>query len=165
MKGFLEQSRYILLIAVGALLLASITLLVWGAYKTLDTVWGVFNGKDTSTITITFIELIDTLLVAAVLYVFAVAIYELFVGDLKLPDWLVIHNLDELKTKLASVIVLIIAVAFADRFVVWVTGAALVQGRGVAVALDAQGLLQGGVGAAVVIAALALFNRFGANHN
>jgi uncharacterized membrane protein YqhA len=146
----LEQSRYVLLIAVGALLLASITLLVWGAYQTLNTVWGVINGTGTPGVTIAFIELIDTLLVATVLYVFAVAIYELFVGDLKLPDWLVVHNLDELKAKLIGVIVLVIAVAFAEHFIAWT---------------DSQKLWQNGISAAVVIGALALFNRFGANHN
>jgi uncharacterized membrane protein YqhA len=150
MKDILERSRYILLIAVGALLLASATLLVWGAYTTLDAVWGLINGGGKPTITITFIQLIDTLLVATILYVFAVALYELFIGDLELPGWLVIHNLDELKSKLIGVIVLVIVVAFAEHFVSWD---------------DSQKLWLNALSAAVVIGVLALFNRFGANHN
>jgi uncharacterized membrane protein YqhA len=47
---------------------------------------------------------IDAFLIAIALYVFTVSIYELFVADLNLPDWMIAHNLDELKAKLSGII-------------------------------------------------------------
>jgi uncharacterized membrane protein YqhA len=45
--------------------------------------------------------------------------YELFVGNINLPDWMLAHNLHELKTKLSSVIVLVMTVKFLEHLVEW----------------------------------------------
>ena len=45
--------------------------------------------------------------------------YELFVGGLNLPDWMLAHNLHELKTKLSNVIILVMAVKFLEHLVEW----------------------------------------------
>ena len=65
------------------------------------------------------ISALDSLLLAIVLYIFSVAIYELFFGKINVPDWLIIENLDGLKEKLASVIILILAVTFLEHLVEW----------------------------------------------
>ena len=56
---------------------------------------------------------VDTLLLATVLLVIGYGLYELFVdSSVKLPDWLEIRSLDDLKNKLIGVVVAIIAVVF-----------------------------------------------------
>ena len=52
----------------------------------------------------------DTFLIATGLLVFSVSLYELALGELNLPDWMLAHNLHELKSKLSSIIILVMAV-------------------------------------------------------
>ena len=49
-----------------------------------------------------------------VLYILAVSIYKLFVSEVELPAKLVARSLPELKSKLSSVIVLVMAVHFVE---------------------------------------------------
>ncbi len=150
MKRLLEQSRFLLWGIVGTSFVMFLSVLLWGLYKTLSTVWNIVNGssKDAA-IKVSFIELLDVFLIAAIFYVFTVAIYELFIGDLDLPGWLAIHNLDELKAKLINITVLVIAVVFLEHFIEW---------------NSSQVILENGIGAALVIGVLILFNRFSGHH-
>jgi len=63
-----------------------------------------------------FVQMMDIFLLVAVLYIFTVSMYELFIGELDLPQWLVVHNFDELKTILSNLIILIGAVSFLKYF-------------------------------------------------
>ena len=58
---------------------------------------------------IKFIELMDAFLIATALLIFAIGLYELFIEDIAMPEWLEVHSLHDLKAKLASVIVLVLA--------------------------------------------------------
>ncbi len=150
MKRLLEQSRFLLWGIVGTSFIAFLSALLWGLYKTLNTVLAVVNGssKDAA-VKVIFIELLDFFLIAAVFYVFTVAIYELFIGDLDLPAWLAVHNLDELKSKLIGIIVLVIVIVFLEHFIEW---------------NDSQVILENGIGAALIIGVLTLFSRFSSLH-
>ncbi len=151
MKRLLEQSRFLLWGIVGTSFVMFLSVLLWSLYKSLSTVWNTVNGnsKDAA-IKVSFIELLDVFLIAAIFYVFTVAIYELFIGDLDLPGWLAIHNLDELKAKLINITVLVIAVVFLEHFIEW---------------NSSQVILENGIGAALVIGVLILFNRFSGHHD
>jgi uncharacterized membrane protein YqhA len=70
-------------------------------------------------IAISLIELVDSFLIATVLFVFAVSMYELFINPLPLPDWMLAHNLQELKDKLGGVIILVMVVTFLEHLVEW----------------------------------------------
>jgi len=116
MKKLFEKSTYLIFIAALVLLVSSIFALLWGTVKAIK-VWSLMIsslGQD-SAISLGMIQLVDAFLIAVVLYIFAVSVYELFVGDLALPEWMVVHNLDELKVKLGSVIVLVMAVRFVEH--------------------------------------------------
>ena len=65
------------------------------------------------------IAVVDVFLIATVLFVVAVSLYEMFIGDLKLPEWMVAHNLYELKSKLSGVIILVMAMKFLEKLVDW----------------------------------------------
>ena len=83
----------------------------------------------------------------------AFGFYELFLGridatgpGMRLPGWLKMHDLNDLKARVISMIILVAAVAFVD------------------VAVEAKGGLDTfylGAGVAVVIAALTAFLRYG----
>jgi uncharacterized membrane protein YqhA len=67
---------------------------------------------------VTILTAVDTLLLATVLLVIGYGLYELFVdSNVKLPPWLEINSLDDLKAKLIGVVVAIIAVVFLGELV------------------------------------------------
>ena len=81
------------------------------------------------------IELTDLFLLATVLYVIAIGLFELFIDDrVVLPRWLEIHDLDDLKEKLIGVIVLVLAVLFLGQVATW-DGSRDLLGYGTATAL------------------------------
>ena len=77
---------------------------------------------------------VDSFLVAVVLYFIAVGLYQLSFHPLPLPEWLVVHDLDELEDKLAQVVVVVLGIAFLERVVTW-DGERDLLGFGVATAL------------------------------
>lgn len=121
-KFILEKGKYIILLAVVSTFLASAATFVWGTTKMIANVVTLITGLITHEEIhsgVHMISALDSLLLAIVLYIFSVAIYELFFGKINVPDWLIIENLDGLKEKLASVIILILAVTFLEHLVEW----------------------------------------------
>jgi uncharacterized membrane protein YqhA len=147
MKTILERSRYLAFIGVLSLLVASIAAFLWGAFKTFSVVMLVISslGSDKG-ITIGFIEIVDSFLIATAILMFTVSLYELFIGEINAPEWMLAHNLYELKGKLSSMIVLVMAVKFLEMFM---------QGG------DAQALLFKSIAVTLVSAVLIAFGYFG----
>lgn len=117
MKRILENSRYIILIVVAAAFFSMAAAVIWSVFEKVSVILNLLsNYKGASATIATFVQLMDIFLIVAVLYIFTVAIYELFIGDLNLPGWLLIHNFDELKTVLSNVVILIAAVSFLKYF-------------------------------------------------
>jgi uncharacterized membrane protein YqhA len=135
MKYLLERSRYLAFIGIISLLVASFAAFIWGTIKTATTTLLVIQtlGKDAS-ITIELIELIDIFLIATTILIFSASLYELFIGDLDMPEWMLAHDLYELKAKLSSMIVLVMAVKYLQKLIEIKDGAELLQ-RGIAVAV------------------------------
>jgi uncharacterized membrane protein YqhA len=103
------------------------TLLVYGAVQTFDTVQYVLtighSSKEAKSVILVFIEIIDLFLLATVFYITALGLYALFIDDrVKVPSWLEIHTLDDLKGKLASVVIVILGVVFLGQAVKWEGG-------------------------------------------
>ncbi len=147
MKFILEKSRYLALVGVISLLFAAIAAFAWGTLKTITTIFLVIQsaGKDAS-ITIEFIEIVDGFLIATAILIFAVSLYELFIDKLDLPEWMLAHNLYELKSKLSSMIVLVMGVKFLQK---------LLEVK------DTNDLLRTGIATAVMSAVLIAFGYFG----
>ena len=147
MGKFLEKSRYITIIGIASLLLASIAGFGWGAAKTVSLIALVISssGQDPG-IAISMIMLVDNFLIATTLFIFAVSLYELFIDKLALPDWMLAQNLHELKAKLSAVIILVMAVKFLEHFMEW---------------KDPIDTLLFGIGVAVVSVALIALSNFG----
>lgn len=140
MKQLLEKARFVSLIGIVSLLAASVLTFVLGAVKTIRIVVALAQsaGKD-SLAFVHLVQVMDVFLVATALWVFAVSLHELFVGKLDLPSCMIAHNLYELKTKLGSVLILVMAGTFVER---------LTTNQ------DALQLMYGAIAIAVVSAAL-----------
>jgi uncharacterized membrane protein YqhA len=140
MRRFLAASRLAILVAVLASLGAFFTLLVAGALKMGKSVVGFAIAADLSPdpvkkLALALIEAADLFLLATVFYLMTVGLYELFVGErIELPAWMAIESLDDLKTKLCKVIIVLLGVLFLGEAVHW-DGAANLLPYGAATAL------------------------------
>ena len=120
MANLIEKLRYLALVGITSLLVATVAATGWGAMKTVKVVMTIVltYGQGTS-IAHDLIELVDAFLIAVALFIFAVSLYELFIGKLNLPNWMLAHNWYELKAKLSGVIVLVMAVKFLEQVIIW----------------------------------------------
>jgi uncharacterized membrane protein YqhA len=120
MGKFLAGTRYLALIGVLALLAAALAAFGWGIAKTVEALALVITslGRD-PVIIIALIEIVDAFLVAMALLLFSVSIYELFIGELSVPAWMKIDDLHDLKTRLGSILVLVMAVKFLEKLAEW----------------------------------------------
>jgi uncharacterized membrane protein YqhA len=147
MAKFLSNFRYMAYLGIVCLLLTSFSAFAWGALLSWHTIQLVFVslGQDSS-ITVDLIMVVDAFLIATTLLIFAMSLYEMFIGEIALPEWMLAHNLHELKAKLSSMVVLVMAVKFLEQ---------LVETH------DAAELLNRGLATALVSAALIAFAYFG----
>lgn len=116
MKWLIEKSRYLALVGVIGLLVSAIASLFSGAYKTVQVVELLIlhYSSDEHKLSELF-NCLDSFLVAVALIVIAISLYELFIGDLEVPDWMLVRDLSELKAKFSFVIIPILAVKFLQK--------------------------------------------------
>lgn len=133
--GFIEriferalwESRMMVILAVVASVFAALTLTIVGTYDIYLVFIEMFHAfsdpqayenfhKDAIT---HIISAIDAYLISTVLLIFGIGLYELFISKIdyaetetKSSKILVIHSLDQLKDKLAKVIVMVLIVTF-----------------------------------------------------
>lgn len=120
MSKFLGFARFLALIGTFSLLATALVGFAWGAAKVIQVlILAVATLGQDKEIIVALIEIVDAFLVASTLLIFAFGIYELFVGELGLPKWMIIHNLHDLKTRLGSMLVLVMAVKFVEKLVEW----------------------------------------------
>ena len=144
MKWLIEKSRYIAYIGVLVLFVCSLTAYILSVYKTVKTISAIVAGevKDDLAL-IALFDCLDVVLVATALLVWSVSLYELFIGELEVPDWMLVRNLDELKSKLSFVVIPVMSVKFLQK---------LLRGE------NALEILYYGAGIALIVGALAYFN-------
>lgn len=144
-RQLLSSTRHLIMIAVAGTFLSALTLLIYGGISVMqqiaDTVLNsTVSSKGAKVLALGFIENADIFLVATALYIMSLGLYELFIDDtISLPEWLVIHNLDDLKGKLIGVIVVVMAVIFLGHVVKW-HGETEILYLGGAIALVVAGL-------------------------
>lgn len=147
----LQLSRGMVLLPVAVLVLAALGAFVYGTglfiWALIEVVTHPFPVKTQIGY---FLLDVDLFLVGATLLIAAIGLYELFISRVnvgtRLPGWLVMNDLNDLKARVVSMLVLVTAVSFVD------------------VVVDFQGghdiLFLGGA-VALVIVALTGFLRFG----
>lgn len=139
--------RLLMLIGILFVLVAAVALLVMGAVETwrLTTRLVVPAGAPLKKeeLMLASIMLVDLALLATVLYIVAIGLYELFIDSrIPVPAWLRIEGIDDLKHKLIGVVITVMGVMFLEQVIAW-------DGN--------RNLLPFGLAIAVVILALSLF--------
>jgi len=128
-EGMIWNSRFIVLLAVVFGLLGAIILFVvasmdiWGvAVYTFNTIITHAHPEDFhEDIVAGIIGAVDLYLIAVVMFIFSFGLYELFISDIEAAEGkngsklLAIHSIDELKDKIAKVIVMVLVVNFFQR--------------------------------------------------
>jgi uncharacterized membrane protein YqhA len=148
LRRILASSRYLVLIAVVGTFLGALTLLVYEAIVignvVLDLIReGSASPKDAKSLAVGLIQAVDVFLIAIAAYIISLSLYALFVDDtLPLPRWLQVHDLEDLKANLVSVVIAVLAVLFLAEAVGWD---------------DTRDILGFGASLALVIVALTLF--------
>lgn len=135
--GFITRS--VMLIAVIATFITAVALLIYGGFQTWEFVREVFfdpeHALSHDQVLLHSIEIIDLFLLATVVQVVALGLYQLYFNqDLHLPNWLKIEDLDDLKSKLVGVTITVMAVFFLGRALTW-TGETSIVFLGGAVAM------------------------------
>jgi uncharacterized membrane protein YqhA len=150
----LSLSRVVVVVPVIVLLLAALASFAYGTDVFARSVIHVLDDSQLTSHNLGFLLLLtDLFLIGATLMIAAFGFYDLFIGTIgasgrgaRLPGWLRMHDLNDLKARVISMIILVAAVSFVDD---------VVESKG---GLDTLYL---GVGVGVVIAALTAFLHFG----
>lgn len=132
------------IVSVIGMLVGSIAALFLGAVKTVHVVQTALTDfKESEPTLYVLFEALDCFLISTALIVVAVSLYELFVGGLEVPDWMLVKDLTELKAKFTFVIIPVMAVKFVQKILKYE---------------DAVDTLYYGLGIAAVTFALTAFN-------
>jgi uncharacterized membrane protein YqhA len=125
LRRVLVSSRYLVVIAIAGTLLASLALLLYEALVVAGAVVaivreGAVSPKAAKALAVGLIEAVDVFLIAIAAYITSLGLYALFVDDtLPLPRWLQVHDLEDLKKNLVSVVIAVLAVLFLREAVAW----------------------------------------------
>jgi len=128
-EGAIWRSRFIVLLAVIFGLLGAIVLFIVASMDIWSVAVYTFNTIVTHAhpenfhedIVAGIIGAVDLYLIAVVMFIFSFGIYELFISDIDEAEGkngsniLAIHSLDQLKDKIAKVIVMVLVVNFFQR--------------------------------------------------
>jgi len=156
-RGFergLSLSRIVVVVPVIVLLLSAMASFAYGTDVFVRSVTHIVDDPELTKSNLGFLLLLtDLFLIGATLMISAFGFYDLFIGTIgsgrpgaRLPSWLRMHDLDDLKGRVISMIILVAAVSFVD---------------GVVESKNGRDTLYLGVGVGVVIAALTAFQHFG----
>lgn len=155
----LGLSRYFILVAVVGSFVAAAAAMVYGGLSTAQVVVssfseGNFSANGVKLLSVGLVTVIDIFLLGTVMYIFAIGLYQLFVDPgLKMPHWLEITTLDDLKERLLGVVAVLLAVTFLGSAVTW-DGTTDILSLGIAV-----GVVLGVVSATIAVLARAHPNR------
>lgn len=119
MRQILGLTRYAVVVPAIASIIGALLLMAQGSIEMVIVVYQSVTTdtylKDTI---VDVLTAVDAILLGTVLLVIGYGLYELFVDtEIKVPAWLQVRDLDDLKSKLIGVVVAIIAVVFVGVFV------------------------------------------------
>ena len=139
-ESSIGASRLMILLAIAGTSLSALTMMVYGLIAVGKIIWHAFVHSDfdldgAKHLAVELIEMTDLFLLGMVLYVVAIGMYQLFINpEIDIPSWMRVESLDDLKTQLINVIIVLLAVTFLAVAVSWTTDRAILS-FGVAVAI------------------------------
>jgi uncharacterized membrane protein YqhA len=125
-ETFLFGLRFVTFFAVLGSMIASIILFITSSIQVYHGVAEFFEhagGTDVEHLVATFVASVDGYLFATVLIIFSMGVYELFINKIdpvdkmldSRPSWLQINSIDDLKSSLGKVILMILIVSFFEH--------------------------------------------------
>jgi uncharacterized membrane protein YqhA len=123
--ALIGRSRYVVIIAVVAVLALSVSLFLLGTISAVKTIVGSWTGLLTrgdaggTPLVVETLSIIGVMLRAVVFYIIGVGLYSLFIKPLNLTTALGVESLADLEGKVISVVVVMLAVRFLQQFMLW----------------------------------------------
>lgn len=152
-EAFLALARLLVLVPVVILVLAAIAAFVYAAVVFFASLPGLFeHPKALGHNLVVFVFEIDLFLIGATLIIAAFGFYELFISKVdpviggRLPGWLEMRDLNDLKARVTAMLILVAAVTFVEVVLSGPPG---------------PGVLYLGIAVALVIGSLTAFLLFG----
>ncbi len=121
-------TRYGILLSIVGVAISSLVLLVYCLVVMVSSIVHAFTETSfdmdgARMFAVELIELTDFFLLGMVLYVVAIGMYQLFVDpDLPVAGWMRVRSLDDLKTQILNVIVVLLVVTFLASAITWSGG-------------------------------------------
>ena len=112
----LGQVRFIAIIAVAGLFVTTIATFLWSVAKSVKFIAGLVDGGWSKggwrkeSMVVDLLGVVDSYLLAVVLLIVVIGLYELFIGELDVPQWLRVDSLDDLKKSIVDVLVVFLGV-------------------------------------------------------
>lgn len=80
----------------------------------------VFEKPEEGEVILKSLKAIDSVLLGVIFFIIGLGLFELFIGPIdNLPNWFHMKDMDQLKTMLIKVIVVVMGVSFTGRIVTW----------------------------------------------
>lgn len=151
MSSFFAATRYLIIIPIIGLGLASAVFFIFGGIGLLRLIaenlliyFGLAEPHaEELPFIIEVVEFVHTFLIGTVLYITAIGFYQLFIKEVEFPGWLKIDSTEELETSLIGVTVVVLAVNFLAVVFTGENIDLLSQGAGIALPIAALGIFLG----------------------
>jgi uncharacterized membrane protein YqhA len=115
-----SKSRYLMLAGILGLIAGAMEACFWSAGNAYRVLRALLRHEHYTSGVVGLLHMLDAFLVAAVLILVAIGTYGLFIEPLKdAPEGLVVRNLGALKVRFASILILLMTVAFVEHILSW----------------------------------------------
>jgi uncharacterized membrane protein YqhA len=103
--------RYLVLMAVFGLAGTAVAAFAWSVAKSVKLVSDLVGGdwKNDSKV-IDLLKVVDSYLLAVVLVIVVIGLYQLFINDVDAPEWLQAKSLEDLKRSIVDVLIVFLGV-------------------------------------------------------
>ncbi|MDQ1080624.1 YqhA family protein [Pseudoroseomonas cervicalis] len=124
----LAASRFIMVLPFAMTLLCSVVLILCQCVAMLSLLAELLLHPELSPrmvklLAVRVIEAVDVFLIGIALYIIGIGLYTLFVDDrIRIPAWLRLAGLEDLKSNLVGVVIAVLAVMFLGEAVAWEGG-------------------------------------------
>jgi uncharacterized membrane protein YqhA len=118
-------SRFGIALSILGVAISCFAMLIYCLVVLAKTIWHAFFESNydmdgAKHLAVELIELADFFLLGMVLYVVALGMYQLFINaDVPVPDWMRVGSLNDLKTQIINVVVVLLVVTFLATVINW----------------------------------------------
>jgi uncharacterized membrane protein YqhA len=115
-----SSSRYLMLAGIVGLIIGAIEACFWSAANAYRVLGSLLRQEQYTLGVVGLLHMLDAFLVAAVLLLVAIGTYGLFIQPLDdIPESLVVRQMGALKARFASILILLMTVAFVEHVLSW----------------------------------------------